>query len=270
VECARLYDTPLSARPGRDHIVAELDGCMIRTGEIMSARRALRTDVPAEQRVRTESWREVRTGLARGLDEVDPTCVCGIGSYEDITEKMFGAACHHGLTERTMVIAPSDGAFGLREALDERFPQLHFVLDYSHLKGHVYETAEAIGLNDGIRERWSDTVLDDVWNGKVSEVLTRLTSSYFGSENQRLRRLTEYVERVEDSVSHKHFVELGWPIGSGEVESAHRYIPQARLNIPGACWRVESINPMLALRLRKAVGWWSRYWEADKDRLAAA
>jgi hypothetical protein len=138
--------------------------------------------------------------------------------------------------------------------LDERFPQLHFVLDDSHLKGHVYETAEAIGLSDGIRERWADTVLDDVWNGKVSEVLTRLRSSYHGSGNQRLRRLIEDLERFEDLVSYKHFVELGWPIGSGEVESAHRYISQARLKIAGACCRVESINPMLALRLLKANG----------------
>lgn len=41
------------------------------------------------------------------------------------------------------------GAIGLREALEEQFPKLQFVLDYSHLKGHVYETAEAIGLTDG-------------------------------------------------------------------------------------------------------------------------
>ena len=42
--------------------------------------------------------------------------------------------------------------------------------------------------------------------------------------------------------------------------------PQARLKIPGACWRVESIN----LRLLKANGWWKQYWLKDKDRLAAA
>jgi hypothetical protein len=148
------------------------------------------------------------------------------------------------------VITPSDGAFGLREALEERFPKLQFVLDYSHLKGHVYETAEA--------------------NGKVADVLSRLTESYRTSGNQGLRRLIEYLGRFSDSVSYQRLVDLGWPIGSGEVESAHRYIPQARLKIPGACWRVESINPMLALRLLKANGWWARYWNEDEDRLAAA
>jgi hypothetical protein len=29
------------------------------------------------------------------------------------------------------------------------------------------------------------------------------------------------------------------PIGSGEIESAHRYIAQKRLKLPGAWWRVE-------------------------------
>ncbi len=57
---------------------------------------------------------------------------------------MIGTACRHGITERTTVTVPSDGAFGLQEALEETFPWLLFVLDYSHPKGHVHETAEEI------------------------------------------------------------------------------------------------------------------------------
>jgi hypothetical protein len=30
------------------------------------------------------------------------------------------------------------------------------------------------------------------------------------------------------------------PIGSGEIESAHRYVAQQRLKRPGAWWRVEA------------------------------
>ncbi len=37
-EAARLYEIPLATRPGRDHLVAELDGCLIRTGKLMTAR----------------------------------------------------------------------------------------------------------------------------------------------------------------------------------------------------------------------------------------
>ncbi len=47
---------------------------------------------------------------------------------------------------------------------------------------------------------------------------------------------------------------------SGEVESAHRYIPQKRLKIPGATWHPDIVNPMLALRVIRANEWWSDFW----------
>jgi len=53
---------------------------------------------------------------------------------------------------------------------------------------------------------------------------------------------------------------MGLPTGSGEVESAHRYIPQKRLKIPDATWHPDNINPMLALRIIRANDWWDDFW----------
>ena len=53
------------------------------------------------------------------------------------------------------------------------------------------------------------------------------------------------------------------PTGSGEVESAHRYIPQKRMKIPGACWSPATINPMLALRVMRENDWWEPFWESE-------
>ena len=39
------------------------------------------------------------------------------------------------------------------------------------------------------------------------------------------------------------------PIGSGKIESAHRYVLQKRLKLTGAWWTVENANDMLALRI---------------------
>lgn len=267
---AQAYMAPCATRPGRDHIVVQLDGCAIRTGEVMSARRAARFDLPPDKKVRQEQWREVRTGLARDLGEVDPTYVCRLDSYDGVTEHLFGAACAHGLSERSTVIAPSDGAHGLREALEERFPRLRFVLDYPHLKSHIYDTATELGMDDGVRERWCQTMLDRIWHGEASAVLVDLRALHASGGNERLRRFVEYLERFEDAVDYQQLVDAGWPIGSGEVESAHRYIPQARLKIPGACWAVDNVNPMLALRLLKANGWWDEYWANDEDHQSAA
>src|SRR5271154_6975482 len=54
----------------------------------------------------------------------------------------------------------------------------------------------------------------------------------------------------------------GLTIGSGEIESAHRYVAQKRLKLPGAWWRVEHAEHMLALRINRLNGDWEAYWNA--------
>jgi hypothetical protein len=50
------------------------------------------------------------------------------------------------------------------------------------------------------------------------------------------------------------------PIGSGEIESAHRYIAQQRFKRPGAWWRVKHAEYMLELRVTRRNGDWDAYW----------
>jgi hypothetical protein len=50
------------------------------------------------------------------------------------------------------------------------------------------------------------------------------------------------------------------PIGSGEVESAHRYLIQKRLKLPGAWWLTDNAQAMLNLRSMRANQQWESYW----------
>lgn len=54
----------------------------------------------------------------------------------------------------------------------------------------------------------------------------------------------------------------GLPTGSGEIESAHRYVIQDRLKRAGAWWKLKNARHMLALALRacRANPVWDRYW----------
>jgi len=51
------------------------------------------------------------------------------------------------------------------------------------------------------------------------------------------------------------------PIGSGEIESAHRYVIQERLKLSGCWWKLENATTMLALRVLRANGDWDTYWQ---------
>jgi hypothetical protein len=204
---------------------------------------------------------EVRTGLVRPLTEIDRTYIGRMASYPEICAQLFKAACGQGLTPHTRVIAPGDGGNGLREELEVHFIKFQYILDHRHLESHFYKTAEALGVEAALRAAWVKTQMEHLWKDEVDTVLTHFKAQYEETSNDRLRRLLEYLTRFADAVDYGRFKANGGPIGSGEVESAHRYVPQERLNIPGACWHPETVNPMLALRVIRANDWWNDFWE---------
>lgn len=275
------YGAPPAKRArSADELLAELDGCLIRTGKLMTAAQAglTREDgYEPDDVVRLEKWREVRTGFVRGFNEVDPLYVCRRGDYETICDQLFAMAVERGLTPDTRVVGCGDGGHGLQDALQAVFPNFSYVLDYTHLKKHFYETAEALGIHEKMRPKWVESFTDklwekevDDWDARLEEILERLRILHGECDNNRLGNLIDYVDKFARSIEYSRFEARGWPTGSGEVESAHKHLPQARLKLPGACWRAENLNPMLAMRVIKKNGWWHDFWQwREKQRLAA-
>jgi hypothetical protein len=81
-----------------------------------------------------------------------------------------------------------------------------------------------------------------------------------GRGRSRAEQLHEYLTRFKDAVHYDAFKAAGLPIGSGEIEAAHRIVPQKRLKLAGAWWSEGTVNPMLALRVLRANGWRSEFW----------
>lgn len=259
-EQAVAFEQPEAVRPSVDAMLAELDGCEIRTGTLGAAGTDEKTPVrKLPRRRRAEQWREVRVGLVRRLDEVERTYVARMDEYPAVVTQLFQAAVGRGLGSQTTTVAVADGGNGLREELAAQFPNLHFIYDRPHLKGHLNETADAMGLDQDQRQAWVERVLHTLDAGGSEQVLAEL-AVHRGRGKTRVTRLHKHLCRLADAVHYADYRERGWPIGSGEVESAHRYIPQKRLKLPGASWRPSSLNPMLALRVLRANGWWAPFW----------
>jgi hypothetical protein len=64
-----------------------------------------------------------------------------------------------------------------------------------------------------------------------------------------------------DQLDYKGALQHGLPIGSGEIESAHRDVVQQRLKRPGAWWTADHAEAMLALRVTRANGHWDAHWQ---------
>jgi hypothetical protein len=90
------YEQAGMAPPQVPTLLMGLDGCEIRTGVYMKAAEAGMSDRPAHQRVRVESWRDVRTGLARPLDTDERLYVCRMDSYDEVLDNSLGWAVLRG------------------------------------------------------------------------------------------------------------------------------------------------------------------------------
>ncbi len=117
---------------------------------------------------------------------------------------------------------------------------------------------------------WVCTRLKSVSKGVVGRIKEELEQKYVLTPNSRLKRLIGYLTRFYTALNYDEFKKKGYPIGSGEIESAHRSVPQKRLKLPGASWHPDSVNPMLALRVLRADDWWEDFWNERTERKLAA
>jgi hypothetical protein len=87
-------------------------------------------------------------------------------------------------------------------------------------------------------------------------------------EDDPVTACDRYLRNRLDYLDYQGAIQQDLPIGSGEIESAHRYIIQQRLKRPGAWWSPAHVEAMLALRLNRANHEWEAYWQRAEKQAA--
>ncbi len=76
-----------------------------------------------------------------------------------------------------------------------------------------------------------------------------------------VRRCQRYTENRHGQFDYHGALLAELPIGSGEIESRNRSVVQKRLTMPGAWWKTETAEHMLALRCVRINRDWKKYWK---------
>jgi hypothetical protein len=76
-----------------------------------------------------------------------------------------------------------------------------------------------------------------------------------------VREHVGYLCKREALMHYPHYRQLGWPIGSGMVESANKVVVEARLKGAGMHWEASHVNPMLTLRNAVCNERWQACWQ---------
>jgi hypothetical protein len=135
----------------------------------------------------------------------------------------------------------------------------------AHAASYVYESADKIREGGGhLPAKWVDGVLHRLKHEGPTRVLRHL--SRVARRYPQIQEQVTYLQKRSELIDYPTYRASGWPIGSGSVESSHKFVVQARLKGSGMHWKPEHVNPMLALRLALLNERWSEAWQ-DQYRL---
>lgn len=211
-------------------------------------------------------WREVRVAFARREGEVT-------SRYGATLDEALGAglmwretAALAGLGAETKVHALGDGACWIVEQCDRQFGSHGtFLVDFQHVS--AYLAAAGPTCAGAASEKWFEEKKTQLRENRVHEVLAELKvhqepeAKDAKGETPPARKAIGYINERKDHMDYLAALLAGLPIGSGEVESAHRHIVQARLKIAGAWWREPNAQNLLQMRTLRANGRWPDYWK---------
>ncbi len=141
-----------------------------------------------------------------------------------------------------------------------------YLIDFYHVCEYLSAAAKTIAPDAADGKAWMETQKDALKTGRAGEVLRALApqreAPEINDELAPVRVCHRYLNARADQLKYREALAEGLPIGSGEIESAHRYVAQKRLKLPGAWWLVEHAEHMLALRINRLNGDGNAYWAA--------
>lgn len=191
-------------------------------------------------------------------------------------EQAFGAALRQvkeaGLIpeDQVRLCAIGDGAPWIWKWVEELFPSARQILDYYHCSQYLHAVAEAQYGAEGARAaHWLEATLARLFCGEATGVVWGLQrmQPVSAEAEEAIARARTYLEKRLHQVDFRSHRKGGYPIGSGAIESAHRFIGQVRLKRSGAWWYQENSNAILALRCALYNGTLDRVFQQGQDHL---
>jgi len=270
-----------------DQILSETDGTMIPVIEHPPLAEGQGTDSRKRDHRKNKQcvYKEMKLTMARLVksgdilvkrQEAPIKFEATIGDVEAAGQRMKHCLSSLGATGKTKIHTVGDGALWI----EEQYRQItrgrsHYLIDFYHLmeylkaagKSYVDKQNPKTDFNhseyDKVQQTWLTAAVMKIKENRIQEVVEELRPFVepAGYTDKPIRDMVTYVDNRPLQFNYKDAIEDGLPIGSGEIESAHKSLIQRRVKIPGAWWEIHNADHMVALRTLIANGHWENYWQ---------
>jgi len=160
-----------------------------------------------------------------------------------------------------------DGADWLWKHMVSCFPEGRQILDYFHCAEHIHKVAKVqYGEKSQKCLEWVESTMSRLFYAEVDTVIWGLQrmKPRDSLAKEEIRKLIGYLQNNQARI-HYHGDRIGgYPIGSGGIESANKFICHTRMKRSGAWWVKETGNEMLGIRCSVYNGTYDEVFEKYK------
>jgi hypothetical protein len=188
--------------------------------------------------------------------ELDKFYISSAKGPEDAVRRLYAEAKHRGLDQAELVVVIADGALWIWQAAEEYFPNARKLLDYYHVSHHLHLLAsDLFPENPEYAMEWAGKLLAEVKKhggktlmGLLEILVEKVKTDQLEKDTAVLDREVAYIGKHEDHLDYAEARRLGYPQGSGSMESACKQI-QGRFKCPGQFWSSPGETYFLALNM---------------------
>jgi len=190
---------------------------------------------------------------------------------ETIVKQMFEEAARRDPKHSKQWVAIVDGNKTqiklLKAEAAKEGRELVIILDFIHVLEYLWKAAWALHAEgDPNAEVWVQERLVEILLGNSSEVAAGIRRSATRRELSAKQRepidsCAGYLINNRKLLRYDQYLAAGYPIATGVIEGACRYLVKDRMDLTGARWSLKGAEAVLRLRSLLASGDFDDYWE---------
>jgi hypothetical protein len=149
---------------------------------------------------------------------------------------------------------------------DSRGITVTVVIDFIHVLEYLWKAAWSFfDKGEPAAEEWVADQARKILCGKSAQVAAGIrrratTYGYSPAERAGADEAARYLDNKQDYLGYATALDKGWPIATGVIEGAARWLVKDRMDITGARWGLEGAEAILKLRALIASGDFDAYW----------
>jgi hypothetical protein len=193
-----------------------------------------------------------------------------VKSPKQVIADAFAEALHRDPQHNKQWVALVDGnptPIKLLKAY-ARGQQVHLtiILDLIHVLEYLWKAAYVFAAPGTLEaETWVSERLLRLLQGESSQVAAGMRRSATlrqldDSQRQAVDKCADYLLKYSPYLRYDHYLQHGFPIATGVIEGACRYLVKDRMDITGARWSLQGAEAVLRLRALHASGDFDAYW----------